>query len=68
MTLLTWTLYVAIVTVGVGTKPSAITPHSANGKFDTKAECGVMGEKAESVVRNLGYKDRTAIYECREDK
>ncbi len=68
MTLLTWALFIAIVTDGTGHTPAAITPQSANGQFETKAECIANGEKAETVVRNLGHPDRTAIYECREIK
>lgn len=66
--LLTWALYIAIVADGTGITPATITPQSANGKFPTQAECVKNGEKAEAVVRNLGHPDRTAIYECREEK
>lgn len=68
MLLLTWTLYVAIVSIGTGAAPAAITPHSANGTFATQAECMANGDKAVNIVRGLGHPDRTAIYECREVK
>jgi hypothetical protein len=66
MTLLTWALWISIVVDGTGSAPASISPQSANGVFDTQAECQAMGDKAEAVVRNLGHADRTAIYECRQ--